>query len=374
MPSQSNPRRGDDKLQQQLQHRREEMQLFQRFRMIASKKLEALANQSEKMGIEYEMGEEEKRIFRQMHGMGLKEGILAGIVTFVILRRGPIVVAQRIHRRQQMQQDSAGIMHHRGTPQPPPTPPSSSSLPPPPRGDGSYQLSTPSQRSGNPFQTVRPDFPRPRNAFLRAIWFSFDSVLSLMMAASVSMAFTDTDKIRHQLLDLPLIEGRSLVCDALCDEISIELEKVREEENPAFLRLQSSMRSLHGHESNGGRNISSTATTPPSPAALYLDGIVLFSENCQRRRHFERRFRLEHGLGKADPVKIPSPGVPKDEPRLVFHANGAEETIGTDETGENIVFPSHLNENSHEMDWVSEFVTDQEQQKKDDDNDKKKSW
>ena len=158
-------KRGLDKeMQRQLKERKEEMLLFERFKRIASLRLEAMTRQSEESGVKFQMGEEEKQVFRQMTGMGIKEGIAAGIVTFIVLRRGPIYVARWIYQRRLAKQA--------------------------PPGDGSYQLSPPTTTpgaTGNPFQTaLRPDFPRSRNIVVRTIWFAFDSVLSLMMAASVS--------------------------------------------------------------------------------------------------------------------------------------------------------------------------------------------
>jgi hypothetical protein len=322
-PSDSNKKNPDKQMQEQVKEHKEEMALFDGFKRIATSKLERMARQSEESGMKYKMGDTEKQVLSQMHGMGLKEGIAAGVVTFFALRRGPIYIGRWVQRRRlqsQQQQSSQGMT--------------------PPDNKGTYQLSDPNATRNNPFQRAsNPEFPRSKSIVRRSIWFMFDSVISLMMAASVSMAFTDTDKIRQQLLELPLIPGRSLTADALCSEIVDELQKVQQKHNPAYERLQ---------KINSSKN--------KTPASSYLEGIVAFSENCQRRQFMERRLRQERGLGKDDKVEIPDPGVPRDGPRLITNSEGeeseADDTFAT-ETGFH-----------DEMNWVTDFVTDQEEDQK----------
>lgn len=304
-------KRGLDKeMQRQLKERKEEMLLFERFKRIASLQLEAMTRQSEESGIKMQMGEQEKQVFRQMTGMGIKEGIAAGIVTFLVLRRGPIYVSRWIYQRRMAKQA-----------QPPP-------------GDGSYQLSPP---TGNPFQTaLRPDFPRSKNIVIRTIWFAFDSVLSLMMAASVSMAYTDTDRIRQQLVELPLLEGRSLTADALCDDIVQELQKIKGEQNPAYQRLVKLNRT-------GGK----------TPASFYLEAIEEFCQNCQRRRYVEQQLRQEQGLHDNEPVNITS-RIPSNGPRLLLPTTLSPIRSNDDES-----FPGN-NADFQNFDWVADFTTDQQ--------------
>jgi hypothetical protein len=169
--NEGNDPRLDKEMQKQLKERKQEMQLFDRFKRVVQIRLEAMTLQSEESGIKYQMGEEEKQVFRQMHGMGIKEGIAAGVVAFLVLRRGPIYIARWVYKRKLAQQQQQQRYQA------------------PPSSDPSYQLSNPNSK--NPFQVAqRLDFPRSRNFVIRSIWFTFDSVLSLMMAASVSMAYT----------------------------------------------------------------------------------------------------------------------------------------------------------------------------------------
>lgn len=313
----------DKEMQRQLKERKEEMLLFERFKRIASTKLEAMTRQSEESGIKFQMGEQEKQVFRQMTGMGIKEGIVAGVVTFLVLRRGPIYVSRWVYQRRMAKQA--------------------------PPGDGSYQLSPPTATgpNGNPFQTsLRPDFPRSKNVVLRTIWFAFDSVLSLMMAASVSMAYTDTDKIRQQLVELPLLEGRSLTADTLCDDIVQELQKIKSEQNIAYQRLSKLNR-----------------LGEKTPASFYLEAIEEFCQNCQRRRYVEHQLRQEQGLNDSEPVEITS-RIPSNGPRWLPTTSPTLDS-GTMDLMDHTDEPFTDNDADFQnFDWVSDLTTDQEDEVK----------
>ena len=288
-----------NEVRDQVRERREEEQLFRRFQNVATAKLESLSKQTKQdqedgfgsnldQAGKLEFGEEEQRIISRMTGMGLKEGILASIASFVILRRGPKYIGRWVQRR------SNNNNHHQ---------PSSS-----------YQLSDPKKlntnNSSNPFERAaqQKDFPRPRGFVSRSIWFVFDTVLSLMVGANVSMVYTDKDAIRQQITELPLVSGRSLAADALCDEMVQELRKVQQEKNPAYKRLEKM-----NH-------------TEPTAASFFLEGIVQFCHNCERRRYLEKKIREQSGLEQMAPVNIPIPGVPSDGPRLVESSNNDGDT------------------------------------------------
>ena len=337
------------RMQDQIREQREEQRLFQRFQNVATKRLEEISRETQSQnqaktsdeangfainaGItpmkELQMGDEEQKIISQMVGMGLNEGILASIASFVVLRRGPRYIGRWIQRIRKNQQYSSSASSGTST-----------------RSNSSYQLSDPNRltqtNSRNPFQNAlkahQNDFPRPRSFLSRSIWFAFDTVLSLMVGANVSMYYTDQDEIRKQIVELPLVSGRSLTADTLCDELVEELRKVREEKNPTYERLE---------------KLSRENLAEPTTASLYMEGIVLFCQNCERRRYFERRIREESGLGKTTPVQIPIPGVPKDYPRLVKGSNGVENVI--DKGG---IDNSFLEQFSQDTSWVNSFVSD----------------
>ena len=256
----------------------------------------------------------------------MKEGIVAGILSFVVLRRGPVYIGRMVRRRTQG-----------------PSPPFSSRTTA--VGEASvapYRLSDPEKftksASINPFHRAADQFPRPRSLLSRSIWFVFDTTLSLLIAANVSMASTDTNKIRQQIVELPLVSGRSLTADVLCDALVEELRKVQEEKDPTYERLQN-----HSHGDN------STA------AEYYMDSIVRFCENCERRRFSEQRIREERGLGKMVPVEV-SP-VPRDGPRLVVTNHGEE--IVVDKDGMESSFLEHFGSDET---WAADFVSDKKDQ------------
>lgn len=313
-------------MQDALELRRDEQNLFARFKNVAADALEQMSRQEERDGggakKKFQMGEEESRIIQNLSGVGLMEGVAAGILTFVVLRRGPIYIGRWVRRRQMAQ-------YHQ---QPPP-----SSSPPPPASNG-YQFSDPNaSTSNNPFQraaSLTQEFPKSGSFFLRSIWFMFDFTLSLMMAASTSMLYTDTDKIRQQVIDMPLVQGTSLTSQALCDPIIKELAKIRQEHDPTFERLD---------ELN--------KTESPTPASTYLDNIVHFAENCERRRFEERKLRQERGLSSKDSIEIPSPGVSRDGPRLVVKDN-EEEVVVYDDGTEEPISDAQFGQNTS---WDSDF-------------------
>ena len=57
----------------------------------------------------------------------------------------------------------------------------------------------------------------------------FDAVLSTAMAGTVWIMATDKDKVFKTASELPLVEGRSDVSDALCDDFIAQYETIRPE-------------------------------------------------------------------------------------------------------------------------------------------------
>jgi hypothetical protein len=305
-----------------LNNRRDEQILFARFKNAAVNALEQMSRQEDNDGDmkKFQMGREESRIIRNLNGVGMIEGLAAGIFTFVVLRKGPLYVGRWFRRRllSPYQQSSS----------PSRTPPNSSG----------YSFSDPNATNTNPFLNASnpsQEFPRSGSFLIRSIWFMFDATLSLMMAASTSVAYTDTEKIRRQVIDMPLIQGTSLISEALCDPIVRELAKTRKADDRTFERLN---------------NLNEKGS--PTPASTYLDNIIHFAENCERRRYMERKIRLEHGLSAANQVEIPITGVPRFGPRLVATENDNIEMViyedGTVETFSDAQF-------EHNISWESDI-------------------
>ena len=103
-------------MQEQLKERRDEQLLFARFKNVAADSLERLSGRIENddnNNSKLKLGEEEKKRIQNLTGMGLKEGVVAGVLTFIILRRGPIYVGRWVRRRQLAQyQNNNNITCH----------------------------------------------------------------------------------------------------------------------------------------------------------------------------------------------------------------------------------------------------------------------
>jgi hypothetical protein len=353
MSPSNNNKNTEKTVTEKIQQHREEKDLLERFKKTAVSKLEQMSKQSKETGVKYKISDSEQQVLRKLRGVGVKEGLLAGALTFITLRRGPVYLTRWLQRRQAMQRSGGGV----------PPPPSQAGsqpghMPPPPTTSSgsvsSFQLSNPNKAT-NPFQqaatnsaanNAHQQFPKTKsNLVLGAIWFTLDCTLSLMMFFVVSISYTDVDKLRAELTELPLIEGRSLVSDALCGDIEAELLAIQAEGHPAYQRLRN-------YRKDG----------VDTPFGLYLEVITGFVENCQRRRAMEQRLRQESGFSPNEEIAIPPPGVPRDGSRLVTKSrNGVqvEEEDGMlfDDSSSQEFVDDHEN-------WASTFVTDQEEQDK----------
>lgn len=325
----------------EIQERQEEMQLLTRFKDVVTNRLEQMTSELEQMPKEaikeqkkYKMGEHEKKILLEMQGMGLAEGMAAGIATFLLLRRGPIWIGNFIVKRR------GGGAATGNVPKNPFQ--NASTMSSPIKATGGYQLSNPLFAS-----STNPNFPRSRSPIIRAIWFVFDTTLSLMMAANVSMQYTDLRRIRDDLVELPLAEGKSLVSEAFCESLTQELQKVQQENSPAYQRLVQQYQKRQS--SDQFSNFSSSSDEAINPLALYMEGITLFTQNCERRAFRQREiFQEQGGTGFAgsfdddttttsssddlSSIPIPPPGIAKDGPRLVRNYNGGKDEYSVVQT------------------------------------------
>ena len=282
----------------------------------------------------------------------MKEGIIASIASFIVLRRGPKYITQWVFQRNRNRNTSSS---------------SSSS-------SSSYQLSDPkkltnatlnnktvSNNNNNPFETAKmagQQYTNIRGGFIsRSIWFVFDSVLSLLVGANISLYYTDTKAIKDDIVSLPLLAGTSLIADTVCDELVQEWYQIKNKTNndrsyPTYQRLMKKNATNNNNNNINSNLYNSTTTTEHNiAAALYMQGITQFCMNCQRRRCYEKNLRDEQQQYFGDTndneeyddygnnnnnttssrlrrrPSIPSPGVPKDYPRLVVDPTSGNEHI-----------------------------------------------
>ena len=88
---------------------------------------------------------------------------------------------------------------------------------------------------------------------------------------------------------LPLCEGRSVICEEICSELTTLIKyKIPAE----FWRNLDEEGALQKQES--------------------WQHIVKFSENCEKRRKYEEIIRKEQGMKDDEIITIPAPGVPEN--------------------------------------------------------------
>jgi hypothetical protein len=137
------------------------------------KRLDQLYN-----GPEYKV---EKEMLTRMNNSGMVYGLACGLFTFGILRTGPKFIQRTLIRRKQQQQRSS----------------SGYSFDQPSAGDAQFR------KPGFLFRTIR---------------LGLDLTLSTSVAAYGSALFTDKAKLMNEMASIPLVSGRSLIADELCDD------------------------------------------------------------------------------------------------------------------------------------------------------------
>ena len=257
------------------------------------------------------LSDAEKKVLNTIHSAGMMEGLVAGVTTFIVLRRFPWYLAKRAAQKQQQQQGRQ--------------PPSSSG------GGGGYTLDAPSSAAGagkvnSPFRSHtnntntssshnHPNLPgaaepannytQNRGGFLwRSFQFTTDLALSFLVAAYTSSYMADTDKIKTSVVEIPLLEGRSALSDQFC---------------PVLVEEYQRQWKLNANTPNVTSN--SKHPIPPfdrkdvlkHPNIGLLQAYIEFIENCHKRHAVEQRIRQERGMGPDEPVEIPPPRVSKSE-------------------------------------------------------------
>lgn len=172
------------------------------------------------------IGKEREVLSGPIINPGLYFGLAVGVIQFTFLRKAPIYMVRRLQQQQGL----------------PPT-----------------------------FQ---------ESPIMRTVSLVFDATLSLATACAVWAFAVDEKKVYQAAASIPLIEGRSDISDALCDETIAQHKNI-----PA---------SFWDYHARSDDSIAS---------------LLQFIENCQKRRAHENCIRLEQGLSKDVPVSIPKGGV-----------------------------------------------------------------
>lgn len=183
-----------------------------------------------------------------------------------------------------------------------------------------YSIILARDRGTSPFNAA-PRTPGS-SAALKLALYTFSLTISFANMFLVSVSFQDKEKILSRLAAAPLVEGRSVLADSFCNDLSKEYRRIH---SPEYWK------------------------TVQAPFLRHMGDFV---HNCDLRRSFEAKLRKERGLAPGDPVSVPPPGVPTTP--IDYSASEEEDSLesefsfGQDE--ETIIGD----------DWIDAFVTDQE--------------
>ena len=286
---------------------RQEGTILQDFMQTTQRRVERLRQSSSTASTSLDLSPGERQILRQVQNAGMLQGIAAGTLSFVVLRRFPPYLKQR-YAKSSSGSSGCGAGYKLDVPGPPKSPFSNSS----------------SSSNGIP-----PLPPPPRaGLFTRALGFTVDVTLSFMVAAYASFYAADRQQLAQAVVEIPLMEGRSAISDHFCADL------VKEYHRQLALNANTSTNTTTTTNSDDddmvvmmsrgksiGPGASSSFVRPSDRRAVLLQtgdlqnpilgAYVAFIRNCQQRQRLEHRIRQQQGLASTDPVEIPSPGVPK---------------------------------------------------------------
>ena len=230
----------------------------------------------------------EKKALMDLNAVGLKQGFAAGIGTFILLRFGRRMLANWATRRiQQQQQKPFGSYKF-----------------------GDSQVDQAGQAGASGFaQSQQKWTPRPEGLGVKIFRTMIEVALSFNSAILATAYWTDTDAIVAKAADIPLVEGRSMVSNELCDDFIREYHSIPSE----------FWKELHD------KHPTSTSKT------LFLS-IERFVRNCKKRRIYESQLTQSQGnltdaFGDYKDIDIkfsrpfiPSPGVPRGVDISSYHS------------------------------------------------------
>jgi DNA-binding protein Fis len=294
---------------------RVESRLAQRFFKAFERKTDQL-----EMRRDFRLSEREQKVLMDLVTANLLQGVAAGVVTFVVLRRLRAAYYKRLQ----------------GSLQKPPSVPNAFNSP-------FQQQNPPVQKISTAMEGVQD---QTSFRFSRFVFNQFTIVLDGMLSfyVTVYVSTRKTDVFLQKVTDIPLLEGQSTVADELCPVFLNELKGLYREQQSHRLSAAEEM-ALHD---------------PETPA---LKCLLDFCTNCQRRAAYEDLLRRERGLPPDEPIAIPPPGVPLD---VAFTQLSMSDVVTSDwnspETDE--FEAGSLNDDDDSVnltDWADDFVTDEEE-------------
>jgi len=291
----------------------------------------------------------EKELLTNINNFGLKEGVLAGVLSLVALRKVRTNMLRRIISMQQQQQSRPP---HAPYQQPPNHPPHATNSPFAQVPQPGMIPPTPPPGSSSSIDRAISERMKPWS-FANVFGWILDCSVSFSIAAATSLIFTDRQKVLDTVTQIPLTPGYSSVSDEFCPALCRELQSL-EQHDPQQARL---------------------LQTPQSP---YLKALVQFGINCQKRKTYEDELRNERGGGPGDRMSIPMPGVPAniqvDTSVATFDVQSGfvdltDETSNEDEQG--------FIQQEPETNWDDDFASDDDPNRSSDEassDDNKGGW
>jgi hypothetical protein len=310
---------------------REELNLTRRFVKAVERKLDQINVRGD--SAEFKLEKEEMKAIMEINNSGLLEGAIAGIVSFLVLRR---IRSGLLQRLQKQTSGSAGPRHAPKSPfqQKPIT-----STIDPSKGAMEQKIES------LPENVLNRRSRGPSGAAYGIISWMVDLTVSFYVAVYVSVR--NPNQLLHQVADLPLMEGRSKIVSELCPDFLAELREMQRE----------------GGDDREMNSLQNEALQ--NPQTPLLKAFLRFCHNCNQRAAYENMLRREQGLAPNDPVSIPPPGVPSNTiPNDMMGHPGS--VWGEDSPALGDFDDSNCTDSNHtdQDDWTESFVTDQEDQTK----------
>ena len=309
---------------------------------------------------DFKLSPPERKVLMDVVTANLLEGAVAGIFTFVVLRRLHMEYFKHLKRGYAADQTTTTTASSFRRPNVPnafnspyqqiPVNPQ-----PPPTNSITNAMENSTGSSNGPFGSAK--------WVVYATTMVFDGIVSMYVAIFVSTR--NPEKFLAQVSDLPLMEGESVVSKELCPILLNELRTIHAD-------------LAHGSNSNTMKSpIPTTRSLPKisdknkvivrdamaNPQTPILQCFLNFCNNCRRRAAYEQILREERGSNDAV-ISIPPPGVPptfditNDIALSTTDSNTPLST--TDDMFNDSNFDDDTTTNSTSSDWTEPFVTDQE--------------
>lgn len=334
-----------------LQQKKTEMEVARRLMQAITLKVDELREQFGSAPEDrFRLEPFEKNVLMKINNSGILEGLAAGILTLVTVRRIRAYVVRR----------TLGNMN----PAQPPTPPTTYGFGPSsdsPMQNMIVQRSrTASEIPNNPFHSQQhasqggtPFQSVPKQGFLPwSLGWTLDLLLAGSTMVTVGVYSMNMEARISDVAQIPLAPGYSTISREFCPVAVQWLGQLQEESKRGDTKITNVLK---------------------NPLSKGTEGYLQFARNCQLRLRYEEKLRSEKGVTDSEyRVAIPSPGVPLDdegyEDSIAITSDSAslsstsgwgEEPALTDDTFD-VQDGNNNSNNNNNMEWEDGFPKDQD--------------